>query len=117
MSQMSASRRRFPETLSCCGGYDGGVAAGSVVRHAHAAADNTLKIALIGCGGRGTGAVNDCLNAAKILKQPMKLVAVADAFEERVRNSLRHIQQEWEGERGCAGRSRICRPGCVSESD
>jgi predicted dehydrogenase len=27
-----------------------------------------LKIALIGCGGRGTGAVNDFMNAAKILE-------------------------------------------------
>ena len=92
MSQMSASRRNFLKQTAVAAGTMAALQA-SVVRHAHAAADNTLKIALIGCGGRGTGAANDCLNAAKILKQPMKLVAVADAFEERARNSLKALQQ------------------------
>ena len=68
----------------------------SVVRSAHAAADNTCKIALIGCGGRGTGAAYNCLDAAKILNQPMKLVAVADAFEDRARNALKAIQDKWK---------------------
>ena len=67
----------------------------SIARSAHAASNNELKIALIGCGGRGTGAVNDCMNAAKILGQPVKLIAMADAFEDRVRGSLGRLQKEW----------------------
>jgi len=43
-------------------------------------ADDTIKIALIGCGGRGTGAAMQAL----LSKQNVKLVAMADAFEDRL---------------------------------
>ena len=82
MSQMSSTRRDFLKHSAVAAGTLAALQT-SVVRSAHAAADNTLKIALIGCGGRGTGAADNCLEAAKILGQPMKLVAVADAFEDR----------------------------------
>ncbi|MHB8970346.1 MAG: Gfo/Idh/MocA family protein [Pirellulaceae bacterium] len=96
MSQTSSSRRDFLKHSAIAAGTIAALQT-SVVRNAHAAADNTLKIALIGCGGRGTGAASDCLDAAKILKQPMKLVAVADAFEDRARNSLKALQEKWAG--------------------
>ncbi len=67
----------------------------SIARGAHAASNNELKIVLIGCGGRGTGAANDCMNAGKILNQPIKLIAVADAFEDRARGSLDRLKKEW----------------------
>ena len=34
--------------------------AGAVIPHVHAAEDNTVQVALVGCGGRGTGAAGDC---------------------------------------------------------
>src|SRR5271169_6130808 len=46
-------------------------------RVAHAAGSDVVKIALIGCGGRGNGAAFDCLSA----NDQVKIVAVADAFE------------------------------------
>ncbi len=58
--------------------------AGMVIPHVHAAEDNTIQIALIGCGGRGTGAAD---NALSIQKGPMKLVAMADVFENRLADS------------------------------
>lgn len=55
----------------------------------HAAEDHTLKIALIGCGGRGTGAAIQALSTAG----PTKLWAVADAFEDRLQSSLQSLQR------------------------
>jgi len=47
----------------------------------HAAEANTINIALVGCGGRGGGAIGDAMNPAT---GPTKLVATADLFENRV---------------------------------
>jgi hypothetical protein len=70
----------------------GGTAAAaglSVARGAHAAGQERFRVALIGAGGRGTGAAADCLHVAK----HVKLVAVADAFEDRAALSLRLLRQ------------------------
>ncbi len=96
MSQRSSTRRDFLKHSAVAAGTLAALQAG-VARSAHVAPDNTMKIALIGCGGRGTGAVIDCFNAGKILGQPMRLVAVADAFRDRATNSLEYIKKEgWE---------------------
>src|SRR3954453_1861761 len=58
--------------------------------HAHAAGDDVLKVALIGCGGRGTGAAIQAVSAAK----NGKLVAMADAFEARLQESLAAIRKK-----------------------
>ncbi len=97
MNQTPSSRREFLKRSAVAAGAVAAVH-GGIARTAHAAGSDLMKIALIGCGGRGTGAANDCLNAAKILGQPMKLVAVADAFEERARNSLNHLKRQWTTE-------------------
>lgn len=56
---------------------------------AYAAADDTIKIGLIGCGGRGTGAATQALST----QGNVKLVAMADAFEDRLESSLQNIQR------------------------
>lgn len=94
MSQVSSSRREFLKRSAVAAGAVASLHSG-LSRSVHAAGSDLLKIALIGCGGRGTGAANDCLNAAKILNQPMKLIAVADAFEDRTRGSLGHLRKAW----------------------
>ncbi len=43
----------------------------------------TFRLALIGCGGRGRGAVRDAFEAAKILGVEVKVVAFSDWFRER----------------------------------
>lgn len=63
-------------------------------RHVHAAGDDILKIGLIGCGGRGCGAVNDAFNAVP----GVKLVAMADTFEDRAKNA-RNLLKENHSER------------------
>lgn len=83
----TGSRREFlklrPVTLA------GAALAGglSIARSAHAAGDDTIKIALIGCGGRGTGAANQALST----KGNVKLIAMADAFEDRLKGSLQNL--------------------------
>ncbi|TVS19969.1 MAG: twin-arginine translocation signal domain-containing protein, partial [Planctomycetaceae bacterium] len=57
----------------------------TVARTAHAQGSDMLKVALIGCGGRGNGAVRDSLTAS----DNTKLVAVADALEDRVTGTAR----------------------------
>ncbi len=66
------------------------VAAGSAVPRVHAAEDNTLQVALVGCGGRGTGAA---ANALSVQNGPIKLVALADVFEDRLKPSAASLKQ------------------------
>lgn len=58
--------------------------AGIALPHVHAAEKNTIQLALIGCGGRGTGAVG---NAFESTGGPVKLIAMADLFEHRLKTS------------------------------
>jgi predicted dehydrogenase len=82
------SRREF---LALSGGtLAASAVAGMVVPHVHAAQDSTIKLALVGCGGRGTGAVAD---AFATTGGPVKLVAMADVFEHRLKASLDALQQ------------------------
>jgi predicted dehydrogenase len=62
--------------------------AGVVVPHVHAAEDNTIRVALVGCGGRGTGAAE---NALKAKGGPIKLVAMADVFPDRLGSSYKTL--------------------------
>ena len=62
--------------------------AGAAVPHVHAAEKNTIQLALIGCGGRGTGAAS---NALGVENGPIKLVALADVFEDRVARSYKGL--------------------------
>jgi myo-inositol 2-dehydrogenase / D-chiro-inositol 1-dehydrogenase len=62
----------------------------NVARAAYAAGSDELKVALIGCGGRGTGAAANCLSAAPNLK----LVAMADAFADNAKESLANLKKE-----------------------
>jgi predicted dehydrogenase len=71
----SATRRAFLQTA---------VAAPLVLPHVHAAGSDTLRVGLIGCGGRGTGAAEQALKADK----NVKLVAMGDVFEDRLKKSL-----------------------------
>ena len=63
----------------------------SGLARAYTKGSDTIKIGLIGCGGRGTGAAQDALRAKGV--QP-KLVAMADAFEDRLRASYNGLSKE-----------------------
>ena len=70
------------------------------------------KVGLIGCGGRGNGALDQFLQACKILGIEVEVVAVADAFQDRVNGALSKFQVD--GSRGHAGYEAYRK---VAESD
>jgi predicted dehydrogenase len=66
--------------------------AGLAVPHVHAAGSNTIQVALVGCGGRGTGAAE---NAMSSKNGPVKLVAMADVFKDRLESSHGTLQRSF----------------------
>ncbi len=62
----------------------------AAIPEVHAAGVETLRVGLVGCGGRGTGAATQALSA----DPAVKLVALADAFEDRLGESLSFLQGE-----------------------
>ncbi len=85
MAEGKGSERSRREFLAGAGR----VAAGSALAMAgipavHAAGDSSIQLAIVGCGGRGSGAVLDAMNAKGA---PNKFVAMADVFENRLNDS------------------------------
>lgn len=64
------------------------VLAGVALPQVHAQGNGTIKIALVGCGGRGTGAA---INALSAPGGPTQLVAMADVFQNKLNNSYNQI--------------------------
>lgn len=86
-----ASRRDFLKTSSIAA-VGTGLLAG-ISSRAYADGDDTLKIGLVGCGGRGTGAAAQALST----EGKTKLVAMGDAFRDQIDSALRNIQQAVSG--------------------
>lgn len=81
----SLNRRNFLKTSSALAA--GAALAQGVALPGYAAESNTLKIALVGCGGRGTGAAKNALSTAG----PTQLWAVADVFEQKTEACVRNL--------------------------
>ncbi len=64
--------------------------AASAAKMAHAQGSGKIKIGLLGCGGRGNGAVRQCLQA----DPGVELIAVADLFEHKVRSTRDKIAKD-----------------------
>ena len=84
-SHRRPSRREFLKTAAAAT-VAGAALAGpqSILRNAHAAGGDLLRVGLVGCGGRGTGAAREALQADK----NVKLTAMADLFGDRLEASL-----------------------------
>src|SRR5437667_6410850 len=83
------SRRQF---LKATGGLAAMSAlAGTTVPAVHAAGSDEIQVALVGCGGRGSGAAMDALGTAK--SGPIKLIAMADAYADRLQRSYDGLSQ------------------------
>jgi myo-inositol 2-dehydrogenase / D-chiro-inositol 1-dehydrogenase len=79
----SSSRREFIKKSSVTVAGTA-IAANMMASSVYAAGSDTLKLGLVGCGGRGSGAASNALNA----DDNVELVAVADAFESQINKSL-----------------------------
>ncbi|MGB7160528.1 MAG: twin-arginine translocation signal domain-containing protein [Tepidisphaeraceae bacterium] len=88
-NNLGLNRREFLKTTSAIAAAT--ALAGVNIPHVFAAEDNTIRLALIGCGGRGTGAV---VNALSTNSGPVKLVAMADVFEEKLKGSYANLKKE-----------------------
>jgi len=89
----NTSRREFLQSTGCLAA--GSILTAGLTPRIYAGENNTIQVALIGCGGRGTGAAD---NALSVKSGPMKLVAMADVFENKLKSSYqglieRHAQR------------------------
>jgi len=105
MNNNKTSRRDFVKNGSLLAG---GLMAAPLLSQANyfSGADDTIKIALIGCGGRGTGAATQALST----KENVKLVAMADAFANRIENCYKQLvsgQDDWSGSSSKDLKSRV----------
>lgn len=86
-----SSRRRFLQ-------QGGAAAAGTALvsglaRSVHAGEDNTIRLALVGCGARGSGAVGDALSVRG--EGPVKLYAAADLQKNKIEQSVKALKKEF----------------------
>jgi len=88
ITNKSTSRREFLKDTGRIAATSAFMAA--AVPRMYAGQSNTIKVALIGCGGRGTGAVSDALS---VNDGPVKLVAMGDVFESRLNSSYRNLKK------------------------
>lgn len=68
-----------------------GVSAGLMAsgNYAYAGGTDTIRIGLVGCGGRGTGAANDCVQSS----DGVELIAMADLFQDRMEESKEQLKE------------------------
>jgi len=89
MQKKQPSRREFLKTSAALGAA---VSVLGAMPRVHAASTDTLRLGLIGCGGRGSGAIRDALTA----DPNTKLTVIADAFADRAKNSLEALVKEYK---------------------
>src|SRR5580658_1388058 len=88
-STQPTSRREFLKTTGRIAAAS--ALAGMTVHYVHAQGTDTLQVALVGCGGRGTGAA---ANAMGVKSGQVKLFAMADVFQDRLDTSYDSLMQE-----------------------
>src|SRR6476660_868289 len=89
-SHSSSSRRNFIKTSGTSAVVS--ALANVALPPVHAAGTDLIQTALVGCGGRGGGAA---ANALAVKRGPVKLVAMADVFPERLTSDLNKLQQRF----------------------
>jgi myo-inositol 2-dehydrogenase/D-chiro-inositol 1-dehydrogenase len=89
-NELRDQRREFIKTSALLAG--GVLLNQFALANGHSGVDDTIKIALIGCGDRGTGAAFQALST----KQNVKLVAMADAFQDRLDNSYKVLSDRFK---------------------
>ena len=111
-SRLAVTRRDFLKQSSLAAAGAATLAQFSFVRTSRAAPDDPIRIGLIGCGGRGTGALADALGAATDVNYPqagyhteniqanastagknLKVVALADVFQDRLNSCREQLQK------------------------
>jgi predicted dehydrogenase len=89
-NQSQTTRREFIKTTGALAAAS--ALTGVAVPHVHAAGGDLIQVALIGAGGRGSGAAQ---NALSVKRGPVKVVAVADVFSERLQKTVEVLQRKY----------------------
>lgn len=84
------TRREFVKKASLLAGTLTAIPRASKAGLFNSSVDDSIKVALIGCGGRGTGAAMQAL----LSKQNVKLVALADAFRDRIEDCHKALMSD-----------------------
>jgi predicted dehydrogenase len=93
MSDRSAIQPTRRDVIATTAGVAAASAlAGLAVPFVHAGEDNLIRVAVVGCGGRGTGAVE---NALSTKSGPIKLVAMADVFSDKLESSHKYVKESF----------------------
>lgn len=87
-----SNRREFITTTAAAGSALG--VSASLSAGLYAGGSDLLKLGLVGCGGRGTGAASQALKA----DSGVELVAMADAFDDRLQSSRSRLQRQFNKE-------------------
>jgi predicted dehydrogenase len=93
LMDVSTSRREFIQTTGKLAAVS--ALASVAVPGAYAAGSDLIQVALVGCGGRGGGAA---ANALSIKRGPIKLVAMADIFPDRLQKDLTQLQAKYSSQ-------------------
>lgn len=89
INNIITTRREFLKTAGKAAAVT--ALATQTVPFVHAAGSGTIQLALVGCGGRGSGAAVNALHTRNL--GPIKLVAMADVFENRQKSSYNEIKK------------------------
>jgi len=92
--QQTTTRREFIQTSTAIAGATAlaGTTLAQLQAGVNAGENNTIQLALVGCGGRGSGAV---VNAYTVKNGPIKLVAMADVFQGRLNTSYKALNRRY----------------------
>jgi predicted dehydrogenase len=107
------SRRDFLKTTSVAAAGAALAGALPLAQNVHAAGSDAIKVGLIGCGGRGTGAAENVLNAAK----GVTIHALGDAFQFQVDGCANHLNRYISGDGKGTGNSVDVQGRCFSGLD
>src|SRR5258708_31485963 len=91
---MSTTRRDFLKTATTAALATAIAPGTKAFAGAHAAGSDAIRIGLIGCGGRGTGAVEDALSSGA---EGVSLVAMGDLFADRLTSSRTQLREKFSG--------------------
>src|SRR5689334_4710945 len=91
--EASTTRRDFMKTTTKLAAAS--ALANVAIPAVHAAGSDMIQVALIGCGGRGGGAA---ANALAVKRGPVKLVAMADLFPERITADYKVLNEKYSSQ-------------------
>ena len=101
MMEKDSTRRNFLKGTAVAAA--GAALSSTIARTAHAQGSDEIRFALIGCGGRGSGASENIFKT----KGNVKLVACADAFPGKISGAINSLSQEVRRQNRCAARSHV----------